>query len=93
MTFPLPSELQLCGYKIPIILKSDLSVMSEARGMYDTGKNIIYLDTNVSEQQQRSVLIHEYIEALNDVLHMGLSEQQICCLEQGVYQLITQLHS
>lgn len=86
----IPPELALLGYKIPVKIK-DLTEAS-AKGMYRTDKTTIFLDKALSTQQKESVLIHEYIEAINDTLGLGLEETQICALEMCLHQLIPQLN-
>lgn len=54
---------------------------------YDTG--IIRLqDTGLSEDMKQCVFIHECIHAIDDMLKINLSEEQVKELSKGLYSLV-----
>lgn len=66
--FRIPRVVKLPGMEIEV----KRSKMSDAFGMWDDSTNTITLDTSLTEDQARYVLLHELVHAMNDHLHMCL---------------------
>ena len=61
----------------------------DALGVSCGNGNYIYIDPSTPKSTQDSTLIHEIIEQLNFQLNINLEHHQICLLETGLYQVLT----
>jgi hypothetical protein len=57
-------------------------------GRHDSNSLTITICTGMQRQHQESTMIHEVFEAINWQLKIGLEEQQIICLEAGLYHVL-----
>jgi hypothetical protein len=57
-------------------------------GRHDANALRITICTGMDKQHQESTLIHEVLEAINWQLQIKLEEQQIICLEVGLYNVL-----
>ena len=69
-------------------LLKDPITKEESFGHTDTPNNQILIDSTATEDQQRSTLIHEFIELISFQNDLDLPEQTIKILEGGLYQIL-----
>ena len=79
-------KINILGYEHTVELKPRLG--SAGRSALDWQE--IQLDAGLCEEQKDSTLIHEVIEQINKHLSLGLSEQQICGMEVGIFSFLTE---
>ena len=51
-------------------------------------KGLIKIDKTIENDFQKSVLLHEIIEFINDMLELKLEHRTITCLETALYQVL-----
>lgn len=75
----IPKSLKIGGhrYKIRLIDMGDM-------GKTDRGKNVIYIDKTLPQDQQEATLIHEILHALNN----ELNHTTLDSLAEQIYQVI-----
>jgi len=57
-------------------------------GFCDTGNRIIYVDINAPEDEAKSTLLHEVIEAINYTYDLELDHTQIQTLEAALFEAL-----
>lgn len=86
----IPKTLKIGGHTYKVILRS----REETDGVETLGSASIFtylkiwVDSGQKQSQQESTLLHEIIEVISAINKVGLTEQQICILETGLYQVL-----
>ena len=81
--------MNILGYNYTIHSSEVFNEHASVMGRQHSGKLEIWIDTKVKEQQQVSTVLHETIEAINYLLGLSLTEQQIRGVETGLFQTLT----
>lgn len=85
-----PRKLKIGGhiFTIKYVDKFEAS-LEEDLGSCDRDSSTLVINTNsrISESQRESTLIHEILEAINDIYDVGLEHRQIQLLESTLYQI------
>jgi len=79
--------MQILGYKFMV----DMSATEDeigASGRMHADKGLIQIANTLNDEQKKSTAIHEIIEATNYLLDLGLTHQQICGIEAGIYSAL-----
>ncbi len=85
-----PNQLtvRVMGRDVPI-LKDDIVVQAANNlGEYRIQRNQIAIDSQVEQQLQGAVLIHEIVEVLNFDLELKLQHEILSSLASALYQVI-----
>jgi len=85
----IPKKLKILGYDYEVCCCD----RNKEKGVSDGGAQSIFhqkiwIDNQKHKQYQESTVIHEIVEAINAHLNIGLTEQNICQLETGLYQVL-----
>ncbi len=81
--------MKILGYHYT--LRRDLSYSElGAMGRVCVDQLIISIDRKVSDEQAKSTVLHEILEALNRHLDLQLSHQTVASLESSLYQILTE---
>lgn len=60
----------------------------EYRGRCHTRKNVLEIGTDIAVSHREDTLLHEMLHAIDDVLSLGLDEQQVVRLAAGLHAVI-----
>lgn len=80
----IPRSIKIGGHTFRILKEHKLEFL----GTMHLGSTVIRLNPNQSASQRESTLLHEIIEAINAQQKIGLTEEQICQIESGLYQVL-----
>lgn len=58
---------------------------STAMGRSDNKNNVIWLNKELPPEVMQTTLLHEYMHLLSDILHLELTEEQVCGICTGLY--------
>jgi hypothetical protein len=83
----IPRKLKISGHIFEVRPMSEID-KADSMGCVNTAHTAIVIDMGVAESQLASTLIHELIEIINNINNIGLSHNQICTLESGLFQAI-----
>jgi len=80
---PLPTQVLIQGIKVPVVLSECPD--KDALGMFvNFPAPKIYVNPEQPEEEQRSTLFHEILEAIGVVYGLELPEHVICTFEQAL---------
>ena len=85
----IPSKIKIGGHEIKIVEIIDLDNLDNV-GRWVKTKNEIQIEKNQSQSQKESTLLHEIIEAINDLYELDLNKDyhKITTLETALYQVL-----
>lgn len=84
----IPKKLKIIGYDYKILsCKNDLRDENR-KGWHCSSTNEIGIDPDMSEELQKSTLLHEIIEAINYHNELCLGHNKIETLEANLYQVL-----
>jgi hypothetical protein len=82
------NKVRIMGHDVNIEYEAELSRIQGHQGYYDPVKSAIKVDSDMNQQEQTRILIHEIIEVINRTLHLELHhDQQINKLDAAMMQL------
>ena len=84
----IPKSLKILGHQYEIIINDENQSANSNFGTYWAKHNRIWINSQICEQQQKSTLIHEILEAINFLEDIKLKHEQITRLEAGLYQVL-----
>lgn len=83
------ASLKIAGYQINISEDENLLANASRIGEYSPFEQIIRIAKSITKQQKDETLIHEVLEAVNDIYELGLDhDQQLCKLSVIIHQII-----
>lgn len=83
------NELKIAGYVIKIEEDENILANNGELGNYSPWEQTIKLANGMTEQQKKETLIHETLEAINDIYELGLEhDEQLCKLSVAIHQII-----
>ncbi len=89
----IPKKIKILGHYIDVVLQKRIEAGgSDSLGSSTLSRNRIFINTDQAVSQQESTLIHEIIEQINWAMKMNLTEETICQLESGIYQVLKDNH-
>lgn len=83
------SEIKIAGYQISVVEDDNILANESRIGEYSQFEQKIKIAKGLTEQQKIETLIHETLEAINDIYELGLDhEEQLCVLSVVIHQII-----
>lgn len=81
-------EIKIAGYVVSVE-ESKTILANEGRiGEYSPFEQKIKIDSSLSKQQKNETVIHEILEAINDIYELGLEhDEQLCKLSVALHQI------
>lgn len=82
-------KIKIAGYEVEVVLNKNI-VPNEARiGEYSPFEQKITIADGLTRQQMTETLIHEVLEAANDIYELDLDhDTQLCKLSVIIHQLL-----
>ena len=82
-------KIKIAGYEVEVVLDKNI-VPNEARiGEYSPFEQKITIADGLTRQQMTETLIHEVLEAANDIYELDLDhDTQLCKLSVIIHQLL-----
>lgn len=82
-------KIKIAGYSINVIEDPNLIANESRLGEYSPFLQQIKLASHLTEQQKTETLIHEVLEAVNDIYELNLDhDEQLCKLSVVLHQII-----
>lgn len=82
-------RIKIGGYIIGVSFSGRLIANESRIGEYSPFEQKIKLAKDLTDQQQKETLIHEILEAINDIYELGLDhDEQLCKLSAIIHQLV-----
>lgn len=82
-------KIKIAGYIIEIVEDENILANESRIGEYSSYEQKIKLHPGLTEQQKNETLIHEVLEAINDIYELGLEhDEQLCKLSVAIHQII-----
>ncbi len=82
------TKLKVAGYVISIEKDGKILPNESRIGEYSSFEQKIKLADGLSKQQEEETLIHETLEAINDIYELGLDhDEQLCKLSVAIHQI------
>ena len=90
MEIKIPKRLNIGGFDYEVIVRDNRVVQdgTSSRGSHSGKLQKIWIDTSPHRQQTESVLIHEILEAINDLYELELEHSRITVLGTTLYQVL-----
>ncbi|MDG4966296.1 hypothetical protein OGZ37_06860 [Lactococcus lactis] len=83
-------KIKIGGYLINVDYDDKLIANHQCVGQYSSIEQKITLATGLTKQQEKETLIHEIIEAIDDIYELGLEhDEQLCKLSAIFHQIVT----
>lgn len=83
------TSLMIAGYQIDILEDTNIFANESRIGEYSPFEQTIRIAKGITKQQKVETLIHEVLEAVNDIYELGLDhDQQLCKLSVIIHQII-----
>lgn len=82
-----PAKVKVMGRTLSIKYVDGLPLEGDEQGECDIDKSAIYIKDGLETQQERSAILHETIHAIDFLLNLKLTEEQVLGLEAGLYQV------
>lgn len=82
-------EIKIAGYQVSI-MEDETILANESRiGEYSPFEQKIKIAKGLTKQQKEETLIHEVLEAINDIYELGLDhDEQLCVLSVALHQML-----
>ncbi len=80
------NELNIMGYTWNIEFREKRHV--GATGLMDIDRQVIYIASDVSYEQQITAVLHEIVEAINFKCELGLAHNEIQALASGLFSAV-----
>lgn len=83
-----PRKVSILGrvFKITYVIKGPLE--DDELGEVDLSTQKMSILEGLSADKERSVVLHEIIHGIDDILDLGLSEEQVNGLENGLFAVM-----
>lgn len=83
------NDIKIAGYNVKIIEDKNLIPNEMNLGEYLPFEQKIKLAKGLTRQQKNETLIHEVLEAINDIYELSLEhDEQLCTLSVVIHQII-----
>lgn len=76
--------MKILGHEYTLIERKELGAFGKA----SLSDGIMYIDTDMTDTQTISTIIHEALEMMNGQLELGMHHAAICGVETGMYQFL-----
>jgi hypothetical protein len=84
-----PAKVKVMGRILGIKYVDGDPLVDDEQGECNIDKSMIYIKDGLEIQQERSAILHETIHAIDFLLNLKLTEEQVLGLEAGLYQVNT----
>jgi len=84
----IPDKLKIFGHEYEVVVNDEVKTGNSDFGSHWLKYGKIWINSDITQHQQESTLIHEILEAINAHLRLDLDHKQIFALETGLYQII-----
>lgn len=82
-------KFKIAGYQVEVITDQNLIANSSRLGEYSPYEQRIGIAQGLTKQQRDETLIHEILEAINDIYELGLNhDEQLCKLSVALHQIM-----
>lgn len=82
-------EIKIAGYRVKILIDKKLMGNEARLGEYSPFEQRIKIASGLTKQQKDETLIHEILEAINDIYELGLDHnEQLCKLSVALHQIL-----
>lgn len=82
-------EIKIAGYQVKVETDKNILANESRLGEYSSFEQRISLSEGLTEQQKNETLIHEILEAINDIYELGLDhDEQLCKLSVVIHQIV-----
>lgn len=81
-------EVNILGIPFRVNYIENTAFIDCQMGLMDTKNCIIHLSSNMPEIITQQTLMHEIFHSIDDLLAIGLNEQQITAISQGFFQVL-----
>lgn len=82
-------EIKIAGYQVGILVSNTILANESRLGDYSPFEQKIRLAEGLTSQQKEETLIHEVLEAINDIYELGLEhDEQLCKLSVAIHQIV-----
>ena len=88
---PLPATISMFGLDYPVALVPDLVSDHSFYGETIFRTQTIRIDESLPLDGQWCTLVHEALHIINERLHLGWMEEDVACVDTGVWELVRQL--
>ena len=82
-----PKKIRILGRNYPVKVHHEKESGNDNLGSHWGKYTKIYINSQVDQQEKESCLVHEILEAINQLEDIGLKHHQIKRLETGIYQV------
>ena len=85
----IPSQIKIGGLVFDV-KESTLGYTDkdEDWGAFSLNKLTIWISSELTQEQKETALIHEIIEAINEMFDLELDHTKICIIENTLYQVL-----
>lgn len=80
--------IRVLGHTIAVVYDPNLCRDQGKYGSYQGVAEKILIDSSMSASQIRTTLLHEILEALNDLLHLELPHEKLQQIEVGLFAVM-----
>lgn len=77
-------KLKILSNEYTIDYNEDVYSVHNAYGLHFGGEQKIYVYSKMPEHKRKVILLHEVIHAIEEMLNLELSEQQVHALSEGI---------
>jgi len=85
----IPPRIKIGGHWLKIEFQDRPTKAYDKAGSANSFSNLIILNVELSPSKRWSCLLHEIIHELNWQLNLGLEEDQISGIAEGLFQVLT----
>jgi len=85
----IPPKIKIGGHWFKVEFQDRLTKAYDKAGSANSFSNLIILNAELSSSKRWSCLLHEIIHELNWQLDLGLEENQIAGIAEGLFQVLT----
>jgi len=84
----IPSQLKILGRNYKVIEKEEKETTNDNMGTCWGKYSLIYINKCAEPQFKEATLLHEILEAVNQMQDIGLKHSQVKRLETSIYQVL-----
>lgn len=87
-------DIKIGGYRIGVEFSDTIIPNNSRVGEYSPIEQVITISNGLTSQHKKETLIHEVLEAINDIYELGLDhDEQLCKLSVILHQVVSDNHS
>lgn len=84
-----PASIRIAGVEFDVVLDNSSAGLDRTNiGEFSQSKGLITLDSNITSQRRRKVLLHELVHGADIMFGAGdMAEQQVVAVENGLWAI------